>query len=189
MFKTPKPLIVWIFGLPSAGKTTLAKGVWTRLADANEPSILLDGDELRRGLCEGLGFSDGDRHENLRRAAEVAALAARSGVSSVVAMITPLNSQRVMIKEILVDFRLHWVWVDCPLEECIRRDVKGLYEDCTTGQCLNMTGVDAPFEIPTGSLLRLNTAELTIVAAVDLIWSALGHLESDGVASNNAITQ
>jgi adenylyl-sulfate kinase len=174
MFKSPKPFIVWIFGLPSAGKTTLAQCVWTRLDGANEPTILLDGDELRRGLCDGLGFSEGDRRENLRRAAEVAALAARSGVSSVVAMITPMNSQRAMIQEILSDFSLRWIWADCPLNECIRRDVKGLYQQHIKGQCSNLTGVDAPFDAADSGVLRIDTSRLTIEEAVEQIWAWVG---------------
>jgi adenylyl-sulfate kinase len=173
MVNAPNTLIVWIFGLPSAGKTTLAQAVWTRLQGANRPSILLDGDDLRRGLCEGLGFSDGDRNENLRRAAEVAALAARSGVSSVVAMITPLNSQRAMIEEILVDFPLHWVWADCPLEECIRRDVKGLYHEYTIGLCSNVTGVGAPFDAAESRMLRVETSRLNVEESVEQIWKGI----------------
>lgn len=163
---TESPFVIWIFGLPSAGKTTLAQGVWTRLASARQRCMLLDGDQLRAGLCQGLGFSDVDRTENLRRAAEVAALAASSGISSVVAMITPLNSQRAMIREILTQLPLCWVWAHCPIEECIRRDVKGLYHKYAQCRSSDMTGLHADFEHPEVDVLRVDTSVVSIDHAI-----------------------
>lgn len=173
MVVTQRPFIIWIFGLPSAGKSTLAQRVHIRLAAKGEPSLLLDGDDLRRGLCEGLGFSDRDREENLRRAAEVAALGARSGVSSVVAMITPLNTQRAIISRILSGFPLHWVWLSCPLNTCVKRDVKGLYQRHSQNAKSKMTGLHSPFEPPHDNALNLDTSELSVDEAVELIMAYL----------------
>lgn len=176
---TESPFVIWIFGLPSAGKTTLAQGVWTRLASTCQRCMLLDGDQLRAGLCQGLSFSEGDRTENLRRAAEVAALAARSGISSIVAMITPLNSQRAMIREILAQFPLSWVWAQCPLEECVRRDVKGLYHKYAQCRSSDMTGIHADFEHPEVDVLRLDTSTISIDHAIDEILAFAANDQSD----------
>ncbi len=167
------PFVVWLFGLPSAGKTTLAWAIWERLAAEGHPSLRIDGDELRSGLCCGLGFSDADRSENLRRAAEVAALSARSGVSSVVAMISPLAVQRAVIAEIPDGQRLIWAWVDCPVEECRRRDVKGLYRRQQEGAVSGLTGVDGAFDEPAPDVLRIPTGEMPVEEAVDTVWRAL----------------
>ncbi len=171
-----KPFIVWILGLPSAGKSTLARELRQRLTESGKPSLLLDGDELRGGLCRGLGFSAEDRSENLRRAAEMAALSARCGVSAVAAMITPLRSQRALISEILAGFPVLWVWADCPLEECRRRDVKGLYRRQHTGHLTGLTGADAAFEPPGPEMLRIETHREPVANSLERLWQALAQL-------------
>jgi adenylylsulfate kinase len=165
--------VIWIFGLPSAGKSTVAAAVAARLRSQGRPCLVLDGDELRGGLCRGLGFTEADRSENLRRAAEVALLAVRSGISVVVAMITPLASQRAMIAEILRDVPLQWVWADCPAATCQRRDVKGLYRRQQAGDLTGLTGADGAFEIPGPEALRLDTGSLTVAESVEVLWQQL----------------
>ena len=167
------PAVQWIIGLPSAGKSTLATALRRRVTQAGLPSLLLDGDDLRGGLCRGLGFSDVDRTESLRRAAEVAALAARAGIGTVAAMITPLRSQREMIAEVLAGHRLLWVWADCPMDECRRRDVKGLYRRQWEGAVTNLTGADGVFEAPGPEALRLDTAKSSVEQCVERIWTSM----------------
>lgn len=180
------PFVVWILGLPSAGKSTLARELRRRLTESGKPCLLLDGDELRGGLCRGLGFSAEDRSENLRRAAEVAALSGRCGVSAVAAMITPLRSQRILVAEILAGLPVFWVWADCPLEECRRRDVKGLYQQQQIGQLSGLTGADAAFEAPEPRVLRISTSTETLAESVDRIWKALMEFRGLSQASHNS---
>lgn len=165
--------VIWIFELPSAGKSTVAAALATRLRSKRYPCLVLDGDELRCGLCRGLGFTEADRSENLRRAAEVALLAARSGIAAVVAMITPLASQRAMIAEMLHDVPLHWVWADSPVETSRSRDVKGLYHRQQVGELTGLTGADGVFEPPGPEILRLDTGSLTVAECVDVLWQQL----------------
>jgi adenylylsulfate kinase len=165
--------VIWIFGLPSAGKSTLASGLAMCLRGQGRPCLVLDGDELRGGLCRGLGFSEDERSENLRRAAEVALLAARSRIAAVVAMSTPLASQRAMIAEILRDVPLQWVWADCPAATCRSRDVKGLYHRQQVGELTGLTGADGVFEPPGPEILRLDTGSLTVAECVDVLWQQL----------------
>jgi adenylylsulfate kinase len=167
------PKLIWIFGLPSVGNSTLASGWAISLRGQGRPCLVLDGDEWRGGLCRGLGFSEDERSENLRRAAEVALLAVRSGISVVVAMITPLASQRAMIAAILHDVPLHWVWADCPAATCRSRDVKGLYRRQQAGDLTGLTGADGAFEIPGPEALRLDTGSLTVTESVEVLWQQL----------------
>ena len=165
--------MTWIFGLPCAGKSSAAAALAKRLRSTGRPSLLLDGDVLRGGLCRGLGFTEADRSENLRRAAELALLAVRSGISVVVAMITPLASQRALIGGILHEIPLHWVWADCPAEICRRRDVKGLYRKQQAGELTDLTGADGVFEVPGPEALRLDTGSMSVAESVDRLWSDL----------------
>lgn len=163
------PKVIWIFGLPSAGKSTLATGLTACLPGKERSCLILDGDELRGGLCRGLGFTEEDRCENLRRAAEVALLAVRSEITVIVAMITPLAAQRSMIAEILRNVPLHWVWADSPVETCRCRDVKGLYHRQKVGELTGLTGADAVFEVPGPEALRLDTNRFSVAESVETL--------------------
>lgn len=165
--------VIWIFGLPSAGKSTLAAGLATRLRGTECSCVVLDGDVLRGGLCRGLGFTEEDRSENLRRAAEVALLAVRSDIWVLVAMITPLASQRAMIAEILRNVRLQWVWADCPANTCRSRDVKGLYQRQQAGELSGLTGADADFDAPGPEALRLDTNRFSVAESMETLWKDL----------------
>ena len=149
--------VFWIFGLSGAGKSTVATALITELRNEHVPVLALDGDALRTGLCRGLGFSDQDRTENLRRAAEVARLGADSGMCVVASFITPLESHRQLIREIVGHGRISMVFADAPLEVCRQRDVKGLYARAQAGQVPQMTGVGSSFEIPSRADLALRT--------------------------------
>lgn len=165
--------VIWIFGLASGGNSTHVAGLTTCLRGQGHLCLVLHRDELRGGLCRGLGFSEDERSENLRRAAEVALLAARSRIAAVVAMSTPLASQRAMIAEILRDVPLQWVWADCPAATCRSRDVKGLYRRPQAGELTGLTGADGVFEPPGPEILRLDTGSLTVAESVEVLWQQL----------------
>jgi adenylylsulfate kinase len=139
--------VLWLFGLPSAGKTTISHALRDHLQAAGRNVILLDGDELRSGLCSDLGFSDADRCENLRRAAEMAKLLAEQGHAVICAFVTPMEHHRELVRQILGPL-VCLIHVDCPLEVCVTRDVKGLYAKAADRRMSDMTGTQAAFERP-----------------------------------------
>jgi adenylylsulfate kinase len=153
--------VIWMCGLSGAGKSTLAAILDNELSLRGYVSRVIDGDEIRAGLNKGLGFSTEDRHENLRRVAEVAKLFAGSGIVTIVSFITPTGSVRNMINEILGDDYLE-VFVDAPLDVCEKRDVKGLYKLVREGKIQNFTGIDSPFEPPLTPAIRIDTNTLNV---------------------------
>jgi adenylyl-sulfate kinase len=156
---TPTPgHVFWLFGLSGAGKSTLADALIDTLRSRGRSILALDGDALRTGLCQGLGFSAGDRAENLRRAAQVARLATDSGVSVIASFITPLQANRDMVADIIRRERCSLVFVDAPLAVCQQRDVKGLYSRAQQGSVPQMTGLSSPFEPPSHPDLVIHTA-------------------------------
>ncbi|HEY4248934.1 MAG TPA: adenylyl-sulfate kinase [Lacunisphaera sp.] len=141
--------VFWLFGLSGAGKSTLADALSHDLfSEHGEKVLRLDGDRLRSGLSSGLGFSDADRTENLRRAAQVARLGIESGLVVVAAFITPQIIQRGAIESIIGTSSVSFIYVDADLATCQRRDVKGLYAGAAKGAVKQMTGVSARFEPP-----------------------------------------
>jgi len=153
--------VFWLFGLSGAGKSTLAAALTGRLRRRGLGILELDGDVLRAGLCRGLGFSDEDRTENLRRAAQVARIGADSGLCVVASFITPLEAQRRLVRGIVGEGQLSLILVDAPLEVCRQRDVKGLYARARSGDLQLMTGVGSAFEPPGPTDLVLPTAGVT----------------------------
>jgi len=151
-----KGIVIWLIGLSGSGKSTLARALENQLYKEGHFTQLLDGDNLRTGLNKDLGFSNEDRVENLRRTAETARLFANSGVITICSFITPTEVSRIQIREILKDLYFE-VFVECPLEECERRDVKGIYAKARKGEIKNFTGIDAPFEDPVNPNLVLKT--------------------------------
>jgi bifunctional enzyme CysN/CysC len=141
---------VWFTGLPSSGKSTLAVEVERRLVDEGRLAYVLDGDNLRHGLCGDLGFSADDRAENMRRAGEVARLFADAGVVALVSLVSPLREERRRIREAHEADGLPFaeVFVDTPPDECERRDPKGLWARARAGELRGFTGVDDPYEAP-----------------------------------------
>jgi adenylylsulfate kinase len=140
--------VIWLFGLSGAGKSTLAIGLERALLADGFTTHLLDGDNVRSGLNRGLGFSDEDRTENLRRVAEVAKLFVEAGVVVVASFITPLARQRALVREIVGPADCLPVWVDASFETCARRDPKGLYAKAASGAVTQFTGRDSGFEAP-----------------------------------------
>ncbi len=156
--------IFWLFGLSGAGKSTLATALVDALRARGTAVLALDGDALRAGLCRGLGYSDADRAENLRRAAEAAKLGTASGLCVVASFITPLASHRRLVREILGGQDLSLVHVSAPLEVCRARDTKGLYARASAGQVAQMTGLSSAFEAPSHPDLVITTATADIAA-------------------------
>lgn len=155
--------VLWFTGLSGAGKSTLARGLERDLLDARVLAAVVDGDELRRGLSRGLGFTAEDRRENMRRAAALAVALAEAGVVVIVALISPFAVDREQAARIARERHLPFaeVHLNAPLEVCERRDPKGLYRDARAGQLGGMTGVDSPYEAPQTPDLVLATAEET----------------------------
>lgn len=139
-----KAKVFWFIGLSGSGKSTIADQICRRMFDSHSIKIL-DGDSVRLGLNNDLGFSESDRDENLRRVAQVAKLFCETGIITLASFITPLKKQRSMIKAILGDL-VEFIYVDIPLEECEKRDPKGLYKKARAGEISNFTGIDGKFE-------------------------------------------
>lgn len=161
--------VIWLTGLPCSGKTTIAKALrrrWTRC-----PIILLDGDEVRQGLCADLGFTVRDRLKNLERVAHVAALLRAQGCAVLCSFVSPSAASRARVRAILGD--LVEVFVDAPLEECIRRDVKGMYAEALAGTRRKFTGIGAPYEPPAAPDLLLDTATESVDQSVERILAYL----------------
>jgi adenylylsulfate kinase len=141
-------LVVWIYGLSGAGKTTLSHALERSLHAAGKLTVLIDGDIIRSGLSQDLGFSVADREENIRRVAEVARLLVSSGVVVICALITPTKAMRALARKIIGADDFMEVYLRCSFSECQRRDVKGLYAQADDGQLKQFTGLDSVFEEP-----------------------------------------
>ncbi|MBA5608613.1 adenylyl-sulfate kinase [Duganella sp. FT3S] len=156
-----RPCVLWFTGLSGSGKTTIAGLVERRLAELGLHTYLLDGDNVRHGLCRDLGFSDADRVENIRRVGEVAHLMADAGLIVLSAFISPFRSDRRLVRQLMEPGEFVEIFIDTPLGECERRDPKGLYKKARAGQIGNFTGLDSPYERPEQPELRLATLEET----------------------------
>ncbi|MDQ4070573.1 MAG: adenylyl-sulfate kinase [Actinomycetota bacterium] len=165
-------LTVWLTGLPSAGKTTIARALEKRLLGEGHRVEVLDGDVLRTHLTRGLGFSREDREENVRRIGFVAHLLSRNGVVVLVSVISPYRAVRDELRE-LHEGRFFEVHVATPVEVCAERDVKGLYAKQRAGELTGLTGVDDPYEPPLQPEVVLRTERQTIEQSVETLWQAL----------------
>jgi bifunctional enzyme CysN/CysC len=154
-----KPAVLWFTGLSGAGKSTIANIVEKQLLVLGHHTMTLDGDNVRHGLNRDLGFSEADRVENIRRIAEVAKLFVEAGVIVLVSFISPYRNERMLARDCVEDGEFVEIFVDTPVEECSRRDPKGLYQKAYAGQIRNFTGVDAPYEEPLDPEIRLRTLE------------------------------
>ncbi len=154
-----RPAVLWLTGLSGAGKSTIANLVERRLHALGRHTYVLDGDNLRHGLNRDLGFSEADRAENVRRASEVAALFADAGLIVIASLISPYRAERLRARERVPGGEFIEVFIDAPLDECRRRDPKGLYKKADAGLLRGFTGVDAPYEAPEAPDLHLRTAE------------------------------
>lgn len=167
---------VWLTGLPSAGKTTIARAVEKRLLDAGERVEVLDGDVVRAHLTKGLGFSREDRDENVRRIGFVASLLARNDVTVLCSVISPYRDARDEVRALHEGSgsRFVEVHVATPVSVCAQRDVKGLYAKQAAGEITGLTGIDDPYEPPLAAEVVVPTQDLTIEDAVDVVLAALG---------------
>jgi bifunctional enzyme CysN/CysC len=164
--------VLWLTGMSGAGKTTLGRAVVEHLTGAGRPAVMLDGDQLRAGLCRDLGFSQEDRTENVRRTAEMARLLSEQGFVVVCSLISPLAVQRALAREIIGEGMIE-IYVSCPLVELVRRDVKGLYAQAVKGEVLEFTGVSSAYEPPDSPSLTIDTSRLSVEAGLALALTTL----------------
>jgi adenylylsulfate kinase len=159
-------LMIWFTGLSGSGKSTIALGVERELHQRGLLCRILDGDNIRSGINAGLGFSAEDRRENIRRIAEVGKLFVDTGVVTLAAFVSPTNEYRQLARDIIGAEDFIEVYVSTPLEECERRDVKGLYARARRGEVKEFTGISAPFEVPEHPALCLDTSVLPLQESV-----------------------
>jgi len=168
--------VVWFTGYSGAGKSTLAATLQRRLFDRGLLATLLDGDEVRRGLCRDLGFSSRDREESIRRAGEVASLFYQAGHIALCAFISPYARDRRLARSLVPDGRFFEVYVRCPLEVCRQRDPHGLYAKALRGEIAEFTGVSSPYEPPQHPELVADTEAESVEAIVAAILERLADL-------------
>ncbi len=167
--KNQRPALLWFTGLSGSGKSTIANLVEKKLHRMNRHSFLLDGDNVRHGLNKDLGFTEADRIENIRRVGEVAKLMTDAGLIVITAFISPFRAEREMVRAMLPEGEFLEIFIDTPLAEAERRDVKGLYKKARAGQLKNFTGIDSPYEAPEAPEIRIDTTAMTAEEAADLI--------------------
>ena len=168
--KNQTPVVLWMTGLSGSGKSTIANAVELKLAQMNRHTFLLDGDNVRHGLNKNLGFTDADRIENIRRVGEVAKLMTDAGLIVITAFISPFRSEREMVRNMMAPGEFIEVFIDTPLPVAEKRDVKGLYAKARTGQLKNFTGIDSPYEAPETPEIHIDTTQMTIDEAAQIIF-------------------
>lgn len=165
--------VFWLTGLSGSGKSTIAAAVERELFAAGHFVVLLDGDNVRTGLCGDLGFSLADRKENIRRIAETAKLFVVAGAQVLCSFVSPTREIRAMAKDIIGADDFFEVFVNTPLEVCEARDVKGLYAKARAGEIKGFTGIDSPYEVPEHPFLDLKTADQTIAESASEVVAAI----------------
>ena len=161
--------LIWFTGLSGSGKSTIANVVEQELHKKGIKTYTLDGDNIRKGINGDLTFAPEDRTENIRRIAEIANLMVDSGLVVLAAFVSPYKKDRENIKNIVKDINFVEIFINTSIEECERRDVKGLYEKARKGEIKNMTGISAPYEAPENPDIQINTEEMTVKQAVNEI--------------------
>lgn len=161
--------VIWFTGLSGAGKSTIAHSVEELLHQTGCHTLVLDGDNVRHGLCSDLGFSALDRTENIRRISETVKLFVDAGLIVLTAFISPHRADRIRARETVGVADFVEVYCRCPLEECERRDVKGLYKRARTGEIKDFTGISAPYEEPENPDVTLDTQVLTVAQCVERV--------------------
>lgn len=167
-------VMLWFTGLSGSGKSTVAVALERELHRRGRLCRILDGDNIRTGINANLGFSEADRKENIRRIAEVSKLFVDTGIITIAAFISPTEEMRQMAAEIIGRNDFKEIYISTPLEECERRDVKGLYAKARLGEIKNFTGISAPFEAPVAPALSLDTSRLTLQESVAALLHLLG---------------
>jgi bifunctional enzyme CysN/CysC len=176
--KRQRPCVVWFTGLSGSGKSTIANILERKLYQLGQHTYLLDGDNVRHGLNRDLGFTDVDRVENVRRVAEISGLMVDAGLIVLVSFISPFRAERRMAREVVADGEFVEVFVDTPLAVAEARDEKGLYAKARSGELVNFTGIDSPYEVPESPEVVIDTTAVTAELAADTI---IEHLRSTGV--------
>ncbi len=169
-----KGIVLWFTGLSGSGKSTLAHAVEARLYEQGAHTFVIDGDNVRHGLCADLDFSDEGRVENIRRVAEVAGLFVQAGIITLTAFISPFRSDRARARSLLGEDFIE-IYCSAPLEVCESRDVKGLYKRARAGEIPAFTGISSPYEPPEHPELDVDTAALPLEASVDRVMDYLRH--------------
>lgn len=171
--KSQQPRCIWLTGLSGAGKSTLANALEVRLHGNGLHTCLLDGDNLRRGLCSDLGMTPEARKENVRRIAEVARLMVDAGLIVIVAAISPFRADREAARKLFPEGTFLEVYVSTSFEVCARRDPKGLYREARAGRLKNFTGLDSPYEAPLEPDCDIDTGDLALSEACERLWVLL----------------
>ncbi|MDX6457333.1 MAG: bifunctional enzyme CysN/CysC [Acidobacteriaceae bacterium] len=184
--KLQKPFCLWLTGLPGAGKSTIANLLEKELFARGRHTYILDGDNIRQGLSRDLGFSEADRVENIRRAMEVARLFVDAGLVVIVSFISPYRTERDLARSRFGPDEFVEIYVDTSLEECERRDPKGLYAKARRGELVNFTGIDSDYQPPEAPEIRLDTVAKSPDECVDLILFYLGSESLHGRSLRNA---
>lgn len=164
-----KSFVLWFTGLSGSGKSTISVALEDELFQRGNLVYRLDGDNIRHGLNKNLGFSPEDRTENIRRIGEVAKLFVDAGVIAMTAFISPYKADRDLVRKLLADKEFIEVYVECSVEECEKRDVKGLYAKARSGEIKEFTGISAPYEAPEQPEIKINTEQLSVEQAVQSI--------------------
>ena len=165
-------VVIWLTGLSGSGKSTIGRALEARLIQNQHFAYGLDGDNIRFGLCSDLGFSPEDRKENIRRIGAVAQLFCDACAIAICSFVSPYRADRDLVRSLVGD-RFLEVHVDCTVEECTKRDPKGLYKKAIKGEIPNFTGVSAPYEAPLRPEIYLDTTSQTIEDCVEQIWNVL----------------
>ncbi|CAM2733757.1 adenylyl-sulfate kinase [Vibrio ordalii] len=171
--KQQQPAVLWFTGLSGAGKSTIAGALEQRLAQLGYHTYLLDGDNVRHGLCNDLGFSEQDRRENIRRIGELAKLMADAGLIVLSAFISPHRAERQLVRDMLPQGEFIEVFVNTKLDVCEQRDPKGLYKKARAGEISNFTGIDSEYESPQNPEIDLAAGEKSIDELVEIFLTAL----------------
>ena len=169
--QTPK--LIWFTGLSGSGKSTISDALEIMLFEKGFSTYSLDGDNIRFGLCKGLGFSIEDRTENIRRIAEVANLMLDAGLIVLASFISPLKSQRDLVREIVGKENFIEIYVSTPIEQCEKRDVKGLYKKARDGEIESFTGISSVYEPPEKPDIKIDTTEISINHSVQHIYNQI----------------
>lgn len=167
--KHQTPMCLWMTGFSGAGKSTLANALEQELNKKGKHTYILDGDNLRHGLNSDLGFSETDRNENVRRAAEAAQLMVDAGLIVIVGLISPFKQERDWARSLFKDNQFKEIYISTSLQECEQRDVKGLYEKARRGEVKDFTGIDSPYEPPENPEIIIDTQNESVSECVQLI--------------------